>query len=239
TELEQMEENYIPYSQYEAMCQKGGVSKAISQRTLIGFLHDLGLVLNYAEDLRLQETNILNPEWVTNGVYKILNNSALLQKGGVLELEMLRQILDGPDYPLDKQPFIIDMMRKFELCFDFEGAAGQRFLVPDLLSKEEPDTGKWLPPHCLGFQYHYNVLPGSIMSRFIVRSHSHISKRTYWRNGVVLKRGDNRALVKADREDRIISITIDGRPRSRREFLAVIRAEFDHIHGTIAKIEAI
>jgi len=231
--LEGMEEDYIPYQEYLNLCQAKGVTDDLSQRTLIRLLHDLGIVLNFRDDPRLEDTNILNPEWVTNGVYKILNSKELLQVGGVLEREMLNRILGAPDYPRDKQRmFIMDMMRKFELCFDFDGFPDQRFLIPSLLSKEEPDTGDW--GDALPFQYHYDVLPGSIISRFIVRMHPSICENTYWRSGVVLEDvdGGNKALVKADREDKNILIRISGREHTRRPFLRAIRSNFDHIHKT-------
>jgi len=231
--LEGMEEDYISYQKYLNLCQNKGVTDDLSQRTLIGLLHDLGIVLNFRDDPRLEDTNILNPEWVTNGVYRILNSKELLQMGGVLEREMLNRILGTPDYPRDKQRmFIMDMMRKFELCFDFDGFPDQRFLIPSLLSKEEPDTGDW--GDALHFQYHYDVLPGSIISRFIVRMHPSICENTYWRSGVVLEDmdGGNKALVKADREDKNIHIQISGREHTRRPFLRAIRSNFEHIHKT-------
>jgi internalin A len=233
SQLEDMKEDYIPYHDYLGMCQTEGVTDDLSQRTLISLLHDLGIVLNFRDDPRLEDTNILNPEWVTNGVYKILNYKELLQIGGVLEREMLNKILGAPDYPRDKQRmFIMDMMRKFELCFDFDGFPDQRFLIPSLLSKEEPDTGDW--GDTLAFQYHYDVLPGSIISRFIVRMHPSIFENTYWRSGVVLEDvdGENKALVKADREDKNILIRISGRDHTRRPFLRAIRSNFEHIHKT-------
>ncbi|MCK4810889.1 MAG: hypothetical protein KAS74_01325, partial [Methanosarcinales archaeon] len=180
---------------------------------------------------------ILNPEWVTNGVYAILNSNELFHAKGVLKREMLNRILDSHDYPSSKHIFIVDMMRKFELCFDFEGFSDQKFLIPDLLSKEEPHTGEW--DDALAFQYHYDALPGSIISRFIVGMHHSIYKNTYWRSGVVLEDRDsgNKALVKADREDKKIFIRVSGREQTRRAFLRAIRSKFEYIHKTIPGIE--
>ena len=228
---------YIPYQEYLGMCQTEGVTDEFGQRTLIGLLHDLGIVLNFRDDPRLEDTNILNPEWVTNGVYRILNSNELFHSGGVLEWEMLNRILGSHEYPSDKHLFIMDMMRKFELCFAFEGFSDQRFLIPDLLSKEEPYTGEW--NDALAFQYHYDVLPGSIISRFIVRMRPSVCENTYWRSGVVLedKVSGNKALVKADKEDKKIFIWVSGREQTRRIFLGVIRSNFDHIHETIPGIE--
>lgn len=228
------ETNFITHDKYLELCAENEVSDETSQRTLIGFLHDLGVVLHFQDDPRLEALGILNPQWVTNGVYKILNSHALFQNKGALTTSMLDEILNLPEYPRGKRLFIVDMMKKFELCYDIE--SDKTFLVPDLLPKDEPFTGNW--NGALAFQYHYNVLPSSIISRFIVRMNAFVHK-TIWRSGVVLKSGGNTALVKADTEDRKIYIWISGELSTRREFLAVIRAEFAAIHKTIAKIEAL
>ena len=238
TQLEEMHDDFIPYSRYISMCQDVGIIDEVGQRALIRYLHDLGIVLNFQDDPRLEDTNILNPKWVTNGVYQILNSNELFQSKGILEREMLGQILDSRAYPKNKHLFIIDMMRKFELCFDFEGLIDKKFLIPGLLTKEEPYTGDWLD--ALTFQYHYKVLLDSVISRFIVRMHSFIHQNTYWRNGVVLFHEENeaKALIKADQEDKKIYIWISGPEHSRRTFLAIIRSHFEHIHKTIPKLEA-
>lgn len=233
SQLEDMDDNYISYDKYQEMCQKQGIDDEVSRRTLVGFLHDLGLVLHFSDHPILGDLNILNPEWVTKGVYQIINSSILAQNKGLLSAGDLPGILEG-DYPKRRRPFITEMMRKFELCFDFTDQPNERFLVPDLLPKEEPDTGDW--EDSLAFQYHYDVLPGSIISRFIVRMSSFISKSTYWRNGVVLayEEGRNKALVRADIEDRKLFIHVSGSPATRRTFLGIIRADLKRIHDSVS-----
>jgi len=140
--LEKLGKDFIPYSEYESLCNEYGVTGEASQSTLIGFLHDLGTALNFRDDPRLEETNILNPEWVTNSVYRILNSHELFHNKGVLETKQLDKILDRKAYPRSRHMFIVDMMRKFELCYPFEGE-GSKYLVPDLLPREEPFTGEW------------------------------------------------------------------------------------------------
>ena len=232
TILEKVDQNYISYQEYRAICCAEGVNDDFSQRPLLHSLHNLGIILNFQDDLELEQVIILKPEWITNGVYKILNSNELFQRNGVLEREMLNRILDPLEYPRDSHPFIINMMDKFKLCFEFEGSHHRRFLIPDLLSKQEPYTGEW--NDALTFQYHYKVLSGSIISRFIVRMHPSICKDTYWRSGVVLEDmdGGNKALVKVDRGDKNILIQISGREHTRRPFLRAIRSNFEHIHKT-------
>ncbi len=59
-----------------------------------------------------------------------------------------------------------------------------------------------------------------------------------WRTGVVLKIGENTALVKADIEDRKITIAIDGVEHTRRDALSAIRYQLDEIHGSIKGLDA-
>ncbi len=236
-EMERLDHDYVPYERYLEVCRAHGVLDGRSQRTLIGFLHDLGVVLNFQDDPRLEDTNILNPQWVTNGVYRILNDPRLVERHGVLERSDLDDILDPRTYPRHKHQFILDMMQKFELCFPFEGTVTARYLIPDLLSKEAPPLGPDSWDDVLRFEYHYNVLPSSIISRFIVRMHRFIHENLFWRSGVVVADQGNLALVRADREDRKILVWVKGPERTRRVLLSLIRFHFDVIHGSISGIE--
>jgi len=61
----------------------------------------------------------------------------------------------------------------------------------------------------------------------------YIANDIAWRTGVRLKIGNNSALVKADIEDKKISIYIDGPEHTRRDALSAIRYQLDEIHDTI------
>ena len=230
TKLEELGKqfNFITHDDYDKLCDQNDVHDETSQHTLIGFLHDLGVVLYFQDDPRLEVLGILNPQWVTNGVYKIINSHVLFQNKGVLTVSMLDEILNLPEYPRGKRLFIVDMMKKFELCYDIE--PDKTFLVPDLLPKDQPDLSfNGIP----AFEYAYPVLPSSVITRFIVRMNKKIDDGFVWRTGVVLKIGDNKALVKADIEDRKITIAIDGLEHTRRDTLSAIRYQLDEIHNSI------
>ena len=242
--LEQDDRDYITYQEYEQKCIDTGITRESSRHTLVRLLHELGIVLNFADDKRLKDTNVLNPEWVTVGAYRVINDNLLMtEHKGVLHWQDSARIFqpksrkDRDDYPTEEsRKFILRMMEKFELCFPMEDYNHQDYpdyLIPDLLPKEEPDTGEW--KDCLNFEYHYDkVLPNSVISRFIVKSHDLIARtnyRTYWRTGVILANKEgNKAYVKADLEDAKIFIHISGNSSTRRSFLSIIRHTFDQIH---------
>lgn len=232
--LSTLDKNYLSYDEYIKTCKKEGVSLESAQRTLIGFLHDLGTMIYFQDEPRLQELGILNPEWITNGVYQIINSNLLFQNYGVLTLNDLEAILPPNEYTRSHYPFIVDIMQKFELCYPFDNATNS-YLIPDLLRKDEPDTGNW--SNTLIFQYQYVLLPTSVLSRFIVRTHPFIIKNTVWRTGVVLKIDDCRVKVKADYDLSRITIEIDG-DGLKRDTLQKIRSHFEAIHKTIPGVEA-
>jgi internalin A len=127
------------------------------------------------------------------------------------------------------------MMKKFELCYDlpygYNVETDKTFLVPDLLPKDEPAGLNFAGVPA--FEYAYPVLPSSVVTRFIVRMNQKIDDGCVWRTGVVLKIGENTALVKADLEDRKVAIAIDGLEHTRRDALSAIRYQLDEIHASI------
>jgi internalin A len=225
--------NFIAHDKYLELCVENEINDEVSQRTLIGFLHDLGVILYFQEDYRLAELGILNPQWVTNGVYKIINSDKVFKNKGVLTAAMLDEILNYPEYPRSKRLSIVDLMKRFELCFEIE--SDKAFLVPDLLPKDKPNELKFIGAPV--FEYAYPVFTSKIITRFIVRMNQKIDDGIVWRTGVLLKIGENRALVKADTEDRKITIAIDGLEHTRRDALTAIRYQLDEIHASIKGLD--
>ena len=229
--LESMKDDFMGYEGFRQLCCSQGILDESDQNTLCWVLHCLGIALNYREDPRLRETSVLKAEWVTHGIYKILNAKELAERQGELHLDDLQRLLTRKQYPLDKHLFLLELMQKFSLCFAFPDEV-DRYLIPDLLGKEEPEETRRFPAHdCLNFEYHYGILPEGLIPRFIVRSHtlSHDQKR--WRSGVVLAHEDCKALVKAEPADRrVIVRVIGGDAGARRRLLAIVRYDLDRIH---------
>jgi internalin A len=234
--LEEQDADYLPYQAFEELCKQKEVPKE-SQETLVQLLHDLGTVICFYKDWRLQDTYILNPNWVTAGVYKIITDRDLIEAKGVLNTSELHRILSPDRYPKDKHRFIIEMMRKFELCFAFDNDQ-DTLLIPDLFAKDAPPEIEFRQEGLL-FNYQYDLLPSSIISRFIVRMKAYLQEGLYWRYGVKLVSldKDNQALVWADLEQKKIYITVTGKEQGRRYLLQIIRAELQEINKSIPNLQ--
>ena len=231
-QLESMEDEYMGYEEFRQLCQSEGISEESDQDTLRWVLHCLGIALNYREDSRLRDTSVLKPEWVTQGIYKVLNAKKLAERQGELHLNDLQQLLPIDRYPPDKHLFLLELMRKFSLCFPFPDEP-DRYLVPELLGKEQPEETTEFPPQdCLNFEYHYGILPEGLIPRFIVRSHTLSRDLQRWRSGVILAHEDCKALVIAEHADRRVIVRVKGEDAgARRRLLAIIRYDLDRIHA--------
>lgn len=236
-QLSGMRENFLSFEQYRQLCTKLGEADSLAQDDLATYLHNLGIVLNYKDDPRLQDTHVLNPQWVTNGIYKMLNSNELEKHQGTVRWNDLSRILDERNYPPRMHRFLFELMRKFDLCFPYP-EDDTRYLIPELLDKQEPeDSNQFNPKESLNFQYHYSVLPEGLLPRFIVRTHVLSEGLARWRTGVVLGFEGNQALVKADVQDKTVLISVNGPTTGRRRLLAVIRADFERIHRDIPNLQ--
>ncbi len=230
--LEELNDPCISYEDCEAVCREAGVKGEISQKVLVDFLHDLGIVIHFKE-FDLSHKNVLDPKWVTEAVYKIINAPYIAEHKGLFRKDDLREILryqEGDTYRYARQDhgYFIELMKKFELCYELED---EEVLIPDLLEVSEPsftfdDQG------ALRFLLEYkDFLPPSVMPRFIVKRHKEIKDRLRWRTGVVLEHPllEATAVVRADTEARRIHIAVTG--TQPKAFLTVIMLTLREING--------
>ncbi len=232
-EQEKTRRNIIPYERYAELCAAQGIHDPRDQAILLELLHDLGVVLDFRDEQGepLSREGILNPNWVTNAIYRLITDHEVRgAAAGRLTLDMARRIL--PDYDAPHRRLILDLLQRFELAYP----AGEAWYLPNAMRQDEPPEAAaeaW--KEALTFEYEYSQLPESVITRFIVRAHEHIADGLVWRWGVILAWGGNQALVRANVADRRVEIRVVGAENTRREMLAMIRAHFEVIHRTFTE----
>ncbi|RCV66029.1 GTPase SAR1 family protein [Methanophagales archaeon] len=234
--LEHDGREWIGYTEFEQICESEGLDNKQAD-ILDKYLHDLGVIIHFRDRLELRNMVILNPEWATKAVYKILDTQSILDRGGILLHSELDKIWNSDIYPPDIFPKLLGLMNKFELAFELPDKKSH--LVAELLPKTEPEFG-WDETNNLRFYYRYDFLPAGVITRFIVLMHDDLEDKPdgthlCCREGAVLQRGDTRALVKVKPLEKLIEIKING--SRKRELLAIIRNQFDHINRSIKKVE--
>ncbi|MDM8552481.1 COR domain-containing protein [Desulfobacterales bacterium HSG2] len=233
--LEKTPRFHVPYRTYMQVCEKAGIEEK-EAGTLSRYLHDLGIILHFQDDILLRDTIIIRPEWGTDAVYKVLDAKPVRERNGVLCDSDLPEIWsDRTLYPPDRYAVILRLMANFELAFPFGDGSGH--IVAELLSPKDVEYD-WNPPDPLQFEYHYEFLPAGIITRLIVRMHEflirHEGRHLCWREGAYFEYEGSQAVVRINPYTRIAVIQIQG--PAKREFLAIIRSHFAAIHKTIKKI---
>lgn len=238
THLENMPANFISYDDFTELCSKNNIHDFSSQNTLVEYLNDLGVILHF-KDFSLSDTHVLDPEWVTYAVYKIINSKQLAENHGVLKLTEIRNILKAKEvdgrfkYPSSQLNFIIELMIKFELCFKI---SEPEILIPDLLAIQEPDF-KLPERDNLEVIISYTFLPKSIMPRLIVNLHNDIKDNFRWRTGLIIIDNSLKtsAIIKADYEQKEIKIIVNG--SEKRDYLSVILFILRRINGSFIGLD--
>jgi internalin A len=232
--IEVLQENYINLNEYYDICKSNNVTNNNEQISLLTLLKDLGVAFNYGDKQNPHSTNILKPEWVTKGIYDIINSNNLFKKGGrVLKSEIIDILSDSGDYE-GKEDVIIGLMSQFELCFHL---SDDELLIPDLLPEKQPYIGDEFQDS-LELQYRYKYMSRSIMPHFIARV-NHLTKHLsgdnswYWRSGIIIEKNSAKALIKLNSREKTLYISVVGQKSYRRELLDEIRKELDELHDSI------
>lgn len=236
-ELERFANNnqdFIEKSAFETLCEKYGVIDENSQDTLLTILNQIGTIVTYENHSRLNMMQIINPLWVTNGVYKIIRSEIVNENEGFVNIDILKKIFNGDErYRLRHYTWLIDLLNKFEVSFNVDLNTNQS-LIPSKISPNQPSFDISIYQLGLNFQLEYqSLLKKSVISQFIVKMHRYIdnSKEVkYWQRGVFLEYYNSKAVVISDEDKRLITVSINTNEKQGRDLLAIIRHTFKEIN---------
>lgn len=224
--------NYISENEYLELCKKH-YRKEESALFLSGYFHDLGVLLHFQDDIDLKDTVFLNHEWLTTGVYKILDDAKVIEQKGRFTIEDVKRIWSTEEYK-NKIRELISLMknRKFDLCFELPN---NEYLVPRLLPVDEVEHTWENSPENTRFEFRYKFMPKGILTRLIVKLNSDIFENKYWRYGVILESDGTSAIIREKYFENKITIELSG--NNKREYLFYIRKVINEIHKDYNKIK--
>ncbi|HAA22054.1 MAG TPA: hypothetical protein DCP28_26045, partial [Cytophagales bacterium] len=192
--------HFVDEARFRAICAEHGLPDKAQQQQAIRFLHDLGIVLHF-EALNLKSYYVLDPYWITYGVYQLVTSKRAGEQHGEVLMDQIEFIVNEEEeksegyqaadfkritYSFPQCCFLVDILQEFKLCFYAPGK--ESFVLPDLLDTSEP-TALTQPleqtERALRFVYQYDYLPKSLMPFFMVETHHTLIAR--WRTGCVLE----------------------------------------------------
>jgi len=226
---EERNQEHITKSEFDKIAEQFEVEDT---EKLLGALHSLGVSLWY-RNMEHFNTLVLNPEWISHGVYQIINWASGAEKYALNITDLATVFIEDRDrYPEDKDPFFFDLMSHFELAYRVKDE--KEIIIPHLLNEDRP---KKLPDFPIGeaLMLRYcaeQPLPPHTISRFIVRHNWEIKKEggnyLVWRYGVVLEKEKTIALVREN--DRTISVSVKGPDKTN--YISVLRETLNDIFNS-------
>lgn len=225
---------HLTLEEFREICAKHGETEPEKQESLARLLHKLGAVLHFVDEPRLRDTAVLNPHWVTDGVYRLLRFKDRPQSDGTLTVSEALQALPGETEKTAR--FLLRLMERFEMCFVLDEEEGSkrptRWLIPGALGEFQPEgvTTDWQKPGSVRLRYIYDPLPEGVLPRFIVMTHLLSEGKPRWRNGVVLEDGRAAALVRRGENRNHVEVTAFGPDSERLRLLEIIQGNLERIH---------
>lgn len=223
--LEADPRHYISLETYLDICQQNGFKRLGDKLQLSDYLHDLGIFLHFQNDPLLKKTVILNPQWGTDAVYRVLDNDRVKNNFGRFTRADLAKIWYEAEY-VTMRDELLRLMLNFQLCYEIPNSNGT-YIAPQLLTENQPGY-EWNETENIILRYTYEFMPKGILTRFIVIMHSHIANQDcVWRSGVVLAKEETLAEVIEYYDKREIRIRVVG--KHKRDLLTIItyQPEFD------------
>lgn len=238
-QLEKLEVNgtdFITFKEYENLEFIKDLPEEDRKRNL-KLLSMIGAVISYVDDPRLIDTNVINPQWIMDGVYAIINDPTVKDKAkGKLHINDLERILPKEKFPKSRHAYLLELMKKFNLCY---AAKDQRdiYFIPDLFEDIEPDF-EWDGGKSMHFRYNYDDFsPDTFMTRFIVEMSQDIQDDKRWRSGVLISNGSCRAKVYQTFSKNYIHIEVMGNKGEGRSYLYAIRETFRKLHKPFPQMQ--
>ncbi len=155
------------------------------------YLHDLGVFLHFQDEDSLRKTVILQNDWATDAVFRILDDETIKSQRGLFTAADCRRLWAEDKYA-DMHAELRGLMEKFELCYRLAAPHAEQWLAPQLLSPSKPpELAPWAQPDDLVVRFQYPFLPRGLVSRLMVRQHRFVRQlANCWARGAFFERCD-------------------------------------------------
>jgi Leucine-rich repeat (LRR) protein len=227
-------EPIINDSEFVKICKKHSVNTKDEIKRVSSVFHDLGVFLHFQNDPILKRIVILQNSWATKGVYKILDNPKIIKQKGRFSYEELEATIEKTLFE-GKQDELLELMKRFELCYRIPNQKLKNYVCPQLLPIEKPEY-QWNDEKNLIIYYDYDFKPKGLIGRLIVRLYKYVKdiEKFAWKNGCVFEYENSQAQVVETYGSSKIEIRIRG-PRSTN-FSSIIIKEIDELNSTFNQL---
>ena len=211
---------YISVKEYRDICSHHGLSgndrdSESIRMWLLEWFNDMGICFSYHKNApikakKLRDYKVLQPKWLTEGIYRIIYNGSQCTASGFVHHNDLRSMLliENDSYlAVDKSiyfkkddfTYILEVMRKFGRSFNY---GDEREFIPETLSSQRPENPEpreqsfnTLVTYTLKLTY----LPLGLLHHLMIVLFSNCDG-LIWRRGMRLRNEDTVLLIEGEPE---------------------------------------
>lgn len=195
-------------------------SKVVGDKQqLLNRLEEIGTLRHFSGTYQY----ILNPEWLSEGVYKIITAGDTRKYKGVLNCKQFGDILldkkteNKFSYTTQDFEYIRKMMVAFDLAYIDEQ---QTCFIPIHFESDIPSAIKdndWFKQDSIYYYFQYeDYFPDTLICQFIAKNFGKVYDHYYWQEGIILQDIDSDfglktiAYVRSDKNKKRIEIKVSG-----------------------------
>jgi GTPase SAR1 family protein len=230
--LEKEEKYHITHSRYLDICQEHNLTDQSQIDLLLKTLDRMGYVIYFREHPLLKDWIILNPLWVKDAIYKVLDDDYI--RNAELYSNDFSRI--WKEYEAPKQSFfqriweklvpkkqiytneehvhLINLMLAYEFCYKQTDNRGENvFIIPAKLDAKPTIPPEYGESFDVEIRLNYEpFLPAGTVNKLIVRLHSYIMNNYKWKNGAIfsIPLQNGQALVEEDWREKAVFIRLKG-----------------------------
>lgn len=242
-EVQNMAQQGIPWLEktaFETLAEniKSGINNRRADQqeneldTLSKTLQRTGVMLCYPHIEAVCDKVFINPEWLTDSIYRVLDYQVQRDKGR-FTMAQVEEALREKEVHGKKAPAVglsademIALMKGFDLIFEVNPALNKTsepiYIAPQYLPDECQEPGRiaslkedvWknaLPTFSLQYPA---FMPKSVMPRFISR-HGNLSRNPCWKYGVQFVLDATEILVECNFNQKQVDIWVDDKPKKK------------------------
>jgi internalin A len=229
--------NHITPNELAALLDEHEVA-GTQARVLTKWLHELGEILFFQDVDDLNDIVILNSQWVTEAISRVLESEEVATQDGIFSRDCMNRL--WRDLSPAMREHFLRLMEQFDLSYRILENRDKSLVIERVpfdppAYKQRWDAHKEATP-CREIRMRFALdatMPAGIPTWFIARSHR-FSLRAHWRHGTLF--GDDRqapkhlGLVQAFPHDRYVLLAVRG--PAPQNFFALLR---DGLEVTFAR----
>lgn len=227
-DLEMMERDYISYDEYLNICVKHNIMESSLQDGMLNWFKDLGVAYSYPTDL--QEVQVLDPEWLTNGIYRLILHTP---ESGFLSHKIIRETLRSKNsrdsmpekiYTVQETEFILHVMRTFEISHKMKN--GIEIIPMKMTKTPSKEVDDFPKDDALHLRWKASFLPINLIHRLIIRKIDELDKNCVWRTGGIFR--GYQCVAMAEMHETTLDLYVNG-TQEQRQYMQEFRKEIQRI----------